>query len=76
MLIGEVAKNTRERIRVSVEEYKGHTFIDLRTYYEASEGEWKPTPKGIVLTQSIIDEVMDLLTQGREAQRRRDNEIR
>ncbi len=67
MLVGEIQKNTRERIRVTIEEFKGHKFIDLRVYYPDSEGTWRPTPKGIVLTQSIIDGVMELLTQGSEA---------
>jgi hypothetical protein len=67
VLIGEVEKNTRELIRVTIEKFKGHRFIDLRVYYLDSEGTGRPTQKGIALTESIIDEVMELLTRGREA---------
>lgn len=32
MMIGEIQKNSMERIRVSTVEYKGHAFIDARVY--------------------------------------------
>ena len=69
MLIGEVEKNARERVRITVEEFKGHKFVDLRVYYLDREGTGKPTPKGIALTENIIDEVMGLLTRGHKALR-------
>jgi 16S rRNA G966 N2-methylase RsmD len=49
MLIAEIQKNLKERVRVSIEEYRGHKFIDLRVYFEAENAEWKPTKKGIAL---------------------------
>lgn len=61
MLIGEIQKNLKERIRVSMEEYRGHKFIDLRVYFEAESGEWKPTKKGIALNSDSIDAVIEAL---------------
>lgn len=66
-IIAEVEKNSKERIRISIEEYKSHKFIDCRAYYEGSDGEWKPTRKGIALNADVIDEVIAALQKGSEA---------
>jgi Transcriptional Coactivator p15 (PC4) len=61
MLITEIQKNLKERVRVSIEEYRGHKFIDLRVYFEAQEGDWRPTKKGIALNHECIDSVIQAL---------------
>ena len=63
MLIAEIQKNTRERIRISIEEYRGHRLIDCRVYYEDNQGEWTPTKKGIALNNETIDEVANALNK-------------
>ena len=67
MLICEVEKNTKERIRISVEEFKGHKFIDCRVYYEDAAGEWRPTRKGIALGADTIGQVIEALQKGSAA---------
>lgn len=37
-----------ERIQIGLNEYRGHEYIDIRLFYN-SDGEHKPTPKGITL---------------------------
>lgn len=39
----------RERIEISISEFKGRQFLDIRNYYRAEGGEWKPTPKGLTI---------------------------
>ena len=67
MLIAEIQKNLKERIRVSIEEYRGHKFIDLRVYFEAENGEWKPTKKGIALNSDSVEAVVEALQKGTES---------
>lgn len=67
MLIAEIEKNSKERIKVSIEGYKGHKFIDCRVYFEDSAGEWRPTRKGIALSADTIDEVIEALQKGSAA---------
>jgi len=43
----EFTRNTRERIRLELSEYQGNHYVDIRTYYEDEDGEYKPTKKGI-----------------------------
>ncbi len=68
-IIGEIERNSMERIRVSVETYKNHIFIDLRTYFEDDEGEWRPTKKGITIQPDKVDEVNDLIKKADEVVR-------
>ena len=37
-----------EQIRISINEYMGHEYIDIRLFFK-SDGEHKPTKKGITL---------------------------
>jgi hypothetical protein len=66
MLIGEIQKNSTEKIRVSIESYKGHEFIDVRVYYEDDTGEWRPTKKGIAIAHDKVDELLELLRKAKQ----------
>lgn len=61
MLITEIQKNVKERIRVSIEEYRGTRFIDCRVYFEDENGEWRPTKKGVALNADSIKGVIEAL---------------
>jgi phage terminase small subunit len=63
MTINEIEKNTKERIRVSIEEFRGHTFIDCRVYFVDDTGTWRPTKKGIALNSECIEDVIKALQQ-------------
>jgi len=61
-IIGEVQKNSKEKIIISINEYEGHKYIDLRVYYEDNNtSEWKPTKKGIALSKKNIKDVITFL---------------
>jgi hypothetical protein len=66
MLIGEISKNSTERIRVSISEYRGYTFLDVRVYYEDDSGEWRPTKKGITVSKDNIESLIKLLNEGKK----------
>jgi hypothetical protein len=61
MMISEIEKNLKEKIRVSIEEYRGHKFIDCRVYWQDDQGEWHPSKKGIALNSDSIDKVIEAL---------------
>ena len=70
MLIAEIEKNMKERIRVSIEEYRGSRFIDVRVYWENDQSEWLPSKKGIALNKDSIDQVINALQKaGKELER-------
>jgi len=66
MVIGEIQKGT-DRIMVTVKEFKGKTYVDIRTYFENDQGEMVPTKKGVSLTPENLDEILGLLQQAKKA---------
>ena len=53
-LIATIEKNADEEIRVSLREYKGHPFMDIRVYWKPPEGEPGPTKKGVTLNPELF----------------------
>lgn len=53
-VIATIQKSADEEIRVSLREYKGHPFIDIRVYWKPPEGEPGPTKKGVTLNPELF----------------------
>ncbi len=66
MQIGEIQKG-KDKIIVTVKEFKGKQYIDLRTYFQNDDGEWIPTKKGISLTPDNLDEMIQFLQKAKKA---------
>lgn len=54
--IGDIKKNAKETIRVSLSSYKGSVFLDIRTWYLDDKKILKPSSKGVTLNPSLIPE--------------------
>ncbi len=66
-IIGEIQKNSREKIIASINEFKGNTFVDLRVHYEDDmSSEYKPTKKGLAVSEKNIDGVIKLLNNAKQ----------
>ena len=65
MLIKEIQKNTREVIRINVQEFKGTNVVDVRVFFQIND-DWVPTRKGISLTESVLDEVIEGLEEAQK----------
>lgn len=49
-----IPKNTRETIRVGMAEFRGTSYLDVRTWADTGDGEPKPTPKGVTIPLTAI----------------------
>jgi hypothetical protein len=49
-------RNADETLQVSLSVFKGKTYVDVRLFYEDTEGELRPTKKGITVTPELWDE--------------------
>ena len=65
MIIGEIERSDSETIRITVEEYKGVKRLDIRIYYKDSEGELKPTKKGVPFKLEDIDKLSGLVSEAK-----------
>jgi len=63
LVVYEFDRNDRERVRVGINEYRGHDYIDLRVYYE-KEGSYHPSKKGLTIPKdlypALLEGVVDL----------------
>ncbi|MBW5285308.1 transcriptional coactivator p15/PC4 family protein [Burkholderia gladioli] len=57
----DLRRSDSERLRVTVDEYRGRTLIDLRIWYCTESGEWKPGRAGVSLRPEQASEVMQAL---------------
>ena len=60
-------KNALERVEARVREYKGHDLIDIRVHFEAADGSWRPTKKGLALSVDLLSELERAVAALREA---------
>ena len=62
-LVGELEKGPTTRIRVAHSEYQGKKRIDIREFYEAEDGKWLPTKKGVSIREELFDEFKKLINK-------------
>lgn len=61
-VIGEVKKNDKATVKIRINEFKGKTYIDIRTFVNGGD---YPTTKGVSLP---IDKLSDLINLIEEAE--------
>ena len=71
VVIREISKNRRERLRICLDNYQGHDLIDLRVTTQLTEGtdQWMPTKKGVCVNVALLPELVEAL-QAAEAKAR------
>lgn len=60
-LIAEIQKNSRERLRITVGQYKGHEYVGIRVWYVGTDGEYRPSKSGVTLRPALLPGLMQAL---------------
>ena len=60
-------KSTVEQIRISLNKFKGAEYVDVRIYYKASDGEYKPTKKGVTFKPDMVSELEEAVEKLKKA---------
>jgi len=70
-LVTVIDKGPAGRIHVRLSRFRDRDYLDIRNFYEADDGEWKPTRKGIAVPVELYPDLMAALreAEGRIAQR-------
>lgn len=50
-------RGTQQQYRISLNEYRGHRYIDLRIFWASPNG-WRPTRRGITLPPDLLPELV------------------
>ena len=54
-------KNATEEIHVEPTTYGGHDLIDVRVYYDAGGGDFRPSKKGLSLRPELWRELLPMI---------------
>ncbi len=62
--IAKFEKNSKEEVRVSVDDFRGRKIINIRVYYRNEAGDWLPGKQGVALSvdryRNLVDSVLQL----------------
>ena len=56
-LVAQFEKNSKEEVRVSIDDFRGRKIINIRVYYRSESGQWLPGRQGLALG---VDRYRDL----------------
>jgi len=62
-VIAKFEKNSKEEVRVSVDEFRGRKIINIRVYYRSEAGEWLPGKQGVALAVDRYRDLADAVLQ-------------
>ncbi len=66
IVLGEIVKNETDKIVISMKEYKGRKYIDMRTYFRGDDGNYLPTKKGVTIAPKFIDAFVKILLKAKQ----------
>jgi hypothetical protein len=70
-LVAQFEKNSKEEVRVSIDDFRGRKIINIRVYYRSDSGQWLPGKQGLALAVDRYRDLADaMLRLGEELQAR------
>ena len=63
-LIATVPRSAIEQLQISINEYKGKSYLDMRIYYTTDDGlNWLPTKKGVTVSPENMELLKDAIDE-------------
>lgn len=63
-LIATIPRSATEQMQISINEYKGKSYLDMRIFYTNDEGAtWLPTKKGVTCSPENIELLKDAVEE-------------
>ena len=78
-ILARIDRTDTEQLQISISEYKGKSYFNLRIYYTTDEGAtWLPTKKGVTFAPDQLDVLSDAIEEAKkefmaEEQKRKQN---
>ncbi len=65
--IATISRSETEQMQISINEFKGRKYLDMRIYFTSDGGEkWIPTKKGVTCSKEHLEELRDALNNAIE----------
>ena len=65
--VAQFEKNSKEEIRVSIDDFRGTKLINIRVFYRSATGEWLPGKQGIAMKADVYRDLASAILQLGEA---------
>jgi Transcriptional Coactivator p15 (PC4) len=62
-LVAQFEKNSKEEVRLSVDDFHGRKIINMRVFYKAEGNEWRPGKQGLALSVDRYRELADAIVK-------------
>lgn len=65
-LLATIERTETEQLQISVSEFKGKSYLNLRIFYTTDEGAtWIPTKKGVTFSPDQLDILTDAIEEAK-----------
>lgn len=66
-ILATIKRNDTEELQISVSEYKGKSYLNMRIFYTTDEGQtWLPTKKGVTFAPDQLDLLEEAIQEARK----------
>ena len=66
-ILATIDRSDTEQLQISVSEYKGRSYFNLRIYYTTDDGAtWLPTKKGVTFAPDQVDILADAIEEAKK----------
>lgn len=66
-ILATIERSDTEQLQISVSEYKGRSYFNLRIFYTTDDGAtWLPTKKGVTFAPDQLDVLADAIEEAKK----------
>ena len=66
-LLASIQRTDTEQLQISISEYKGKSYLNMRIFYTTDGGaSWLPTKKGVTFTPDQLDLLEEAIQEARK----------
>ena len=66
-ILATIDRTDTEQLQISISEYRGKSYFNLRIYYTTDEGAtWLPTKKGVTFAPDQLDVLSDAIEEAKK----------
>lgn len=63
-IIATIPRGATEQLQISINEYKGKSYLDMRIFYTTDDGAtWLPTKKGVTCSPENLETLKDAIDE-------------
>ena len=66
-LLAAIERSDTEQLQISISEYRGKSYLNMRIFYTTDEGQtWLPTKKGVTFTPDQLDILTEAIEEAKQ----------